>query len=838
MPSQNIDNQELMESSQETLTETKNLEKLKIGDLLVQQGLITSSQLDEALKIQKENKEYKPIGEVCANLRFISKDDLRNFLKKHNKRMNFGDLLIHMRLLTVEQLSEALELQKKNKKKLGKILIEKGFLNEFHLVDALSLQLSIPKILPNINLINKELLKGINSVFLKKNEVFPAYKEGDTLIVIMADPLDEVILNNLEIFFKCKIEPAIAPSSEIKKAIHLNFYSSNFEADIESNKEIKTKALVIGDTILSQDSGDRIINMVNFIFSDALMANASDIHIEPTEKVVSIRYRIDGMLQHRTDIPISFSQPLVSRIKILCNLDISEKRKHQDGRIEAKIMDKDITLRVSSYASLYGENIVIRILLRKGMLLDIENLYLSPINYKRYIKMLEYPSGIIMTTGPTGTGKTTTLYASLKYLNNRDKMIITVEDPIEYTIDGIVQGQINTKLGQTYSDFLKSMMRQDPDVIMIGEIRDIPAATAAIQAALTGHKILTTFHTDDTTGALLRLMDMGIDTFLISSTVVSVIAQRLVRCLCPKCKEPYEPVEELSSFNSIRDKDMKKYQFYRAKGCVDCTYTGYKDRIAIHELLVVNDAIRDAILSRKPSGQIRSIARQTAGLITLYEDGFYKASKGITSLAEIKRVGFYNESDDTIQRTVDELISLCEGVGQEFSETGLPVKKDKIVQEESHVVDSLNEDRKLTEQTPSSPTEQTPSRPKKEFSVNDQIENNLEEKSTPVVKPFKDEFLIDSKDKPLYNIRFEVDAIDKKSIKELFIVYQGLKKNTGNTISSDLLLDFIDFINNIVRRLKFSHGVNFVEFALYLKNGKVIIFAETLLSERNINRFL
>ncbi len=390
------------------------------------------------------------------------------------------------------------------------------------------------------------------------------------------------------------------------------------------------------------------------------MEGASDVHIEPLEKVLRVRYRIDGILIHKTDLPISMAPSLISRVKVLASLDISERRRHQDGRIEARVMGKEVDLRVSTYACIWGENVVIRLLFRKSALVDLDVLGFSPLNIKKVKKILESPSGIVLVTGPTGSGKTTTLYASLCYLNKMDKKIITVEDPVEYTIEGVVQGKLDSKLGLTHIDFLKSMMRQDPDVLMIGEIRDKIGVEAAIQAALTGHKVFSTFHTDDTTGALLRLMDMGIDTFLISSTVVSVIAQRLIRILCPVCKVPYEPGEDILSSYSIHPVNFKKYTFYKAGGCSTCNNTGYKGRTGIHELLIVNDAIRDAILARKPSGQIRPVARNSANLISMREDGFYKAAQGITSLEEVVRVVFYNESDAQEPRFADELVALCE----------------------------------------------------------------------------------------------------------------------------------------------------------------------------------
>ncbi|MFC1770231.1 GspE/PulE family protein, partial [Nitrospirota bacterium] len=386
---------------------------------------------------------------------------------------------------------------------------------------------------------------------------------------------------------------------------------------------------------------------------------ASDIHIEPQESKVRVRYRVDGILQHKTDLPSSMAAPLAARIKVICKLDIAEKRRHQDGRIEARVLNKEFDLRVSTYASMWGESIVIRVLSRSNAI-DLNVLGFTPHHLSIFKTILERPSGIILVTGPTGSGKTTTLYSSVAYLNEQNKKIITAEDPIEYTIDGITQGQLERKLDQTYTDFLKSMLRQDPDVLMIGEVRDKVAAEAVVEAALTGHKVLTTFHTDDTTGALLRLLDMGVETFLISSTVVSIIAQRLVRHLCPKCKKQYEPDEEVLSHYKLLRFNLDELTLYEPKGCLHCKYTGYKGRIAIHEILKLNDAIRDAILQRQTSHQIRGTARKKGNLISMREDGFYKAAQGLTSLEEVVRITARNEVDEQLPRTWDTLKILCE----------------------------------------------------------------------------------------------------------------------------------------------------------------------------------
>jgi type IV pilus assembly protein PilB len=595
-----------------------------------------------------------PLGEVCINLKFISRSDLRKLLRKYQANIQLGELLVNMGLIDEEQLEEALQHKEITGEKLGAVLLELGYVTEIGLVEAVSIQLGFPKILPSMALIDKTLLQGLSASFLKKNKSLPSFKEGDVLTVIMSDPLDNETIDLLQRHFQCDIEPAVATSDEIIKTINLYF------KDVEFGPDEMSKDLIIGDVALS-GKDDSVVEVVNFIITNAIAEEASDIHIEPQESKVSVKYRVDGILQHKTDLPASMGPSLTSRIKVLCKLDIAERRRHQDGRIEARVMNKEVDLRVSTYASLWGESIVIRILFRSTGMIDLNILGFTPYHLGLFKEILDRPSGIVLVTGPTGSGKTTTLYSSVAYLMEQNKKVITAEDPIEYTIDGITQGQLDKKLDVTYTDFLKAMLRQDPDVLMIGEVRDSVAAEAVVEAALTGHKVLTTFHTDDTTGALLRLLDMGVETFLISATVVSVIAQRLVRSLCAKCKKEYEPDEHvLDHFRLINLENLKGVTFWEAKGCHYCRYTGYRGRVAIHEVLKLNDAVRDAILMRQTSHQIRGTARTKSSLVSMREDGFYKATKGITTLEEVIRITARNEVDELTPRNFDDLKRLVE----------------------------------------------------------------------------------------------------------------------------------------------------------------------------------
>jgi Tfp pilus assembly pilus retraction ATPase PilT len=491
------------------------------------------------------------------------------------------------------------------------------------------------------------------------------------------------------------------------------------------------------------------------------------------------------------------------------------------------VQDKEIDLRTSVYASVYGENVVIRILHRRSELVDLDTLGLSPVNRVRYQQILDQPAGIILATGPTGSGKTTTLYASLDYLNDGEKAIITVEDPVEYTIEGVVQGQLIPKIGLTYPDFLKSMMRQDPDVIMVGEIRDKEAAAAVIQAALTGHKVLSTFHTDDTTGALLRLMDMGIDTFLISSTIVSVIAQRLVRVLCPHCRKPDVPEEGLLASFGVRDIDPDRYAFNRPVGCGKCGNTGFNGRTAIHELLCLNDPIRDAILARRTSSQIRQIARHEAKLISMREDGFFKATKGITSLEEVLRVVFYNESDQQSARKADDIVRYCKEVGPDGSvaagtreapkegakkgiEDSVPAAKSGSGKDTEDGVPRLE---------PGSGGDMEGSTPVAEAGSEKDDEGLLPATESGPSGPTGE----------VYRIRFETETIESEieRVEELFKAYQQTIERMGKSLGSSTFDDFVDFITPVTKNLE----SDYVEFCVFVEQDEVKILMEALVPD-------
>jgi len=643
--------------------------KLGLGEILVLEKVIEPEELDQLLDSQQ--RDHKPLGQICVERGLLSPYGLKHVLKKYHRRMRLGEVLLTMGLIGPQQLDQALEELGRSKKRLGEFLIERGLLSEEDLVMALSEQLDIPRVIPDLALIDVKLLEGVSHRFLSAHQALPAFKNPNGAItVIMTDPLREETLRDLELFFKCPILPALATKPEITDALRQIQEQTTLKGLVQPpDLEFKIqKDLMIDEGGLT-DNESRTISVVNYLISRAVRDGASDIHIEPQATRVRVRYRIDGVIHSKTDLPKDLGPSIASRIKALCSLDITERRRYQDGRIEAKINGRDYDLRISTYPSLYGENIVIRVLQRQTLLVTLEQLGFSLATRKQYTKLLNTPSGVFLVTGPTGSGKTTTLYASLTALTNRGLAVVTVEDPIEYAIEGVVQASYEAKLGLAHKDYIKAMMRQDPDVIMIGEIRDGETAESAIQVSLTGHKVFSTFHTDDTVGALIRLLDMGIEPYLVASTVTVVLSQRLVRVICRYCRREERPTPERLAAFGLRPEEIAGYPLFRGHGCPRCHQTGYKGRTAIHELLIVTDPIREGILGRKTSSEIRTIARSRAGLVSLREDGLFKAVKGMTTLDEIDRVVPQYNDEEAVRRSVAQLLELC-GDGQADGDRG------------------------------------------------------------------------------------------------------------------------------------------------------------------------
>lgn len=548
------------------------------------------------------------------------------------KNIRLGDLLLRAKKITDEQLQYALRLQKSNKKKLGETLEELKYVSEKDIMEVLQIQLGIPHINIDTHGIDSDAAILIKENFARENVLIPIKKTDTELVVAMGDPLNLIAIENIELITGMKVRSVIDTSKNIIRAINHVYSRKMVEKAVEDyRKEYINDDLDMDITSIDDLSNAPIVKMVNTMIMEAVGSGASDIHIEPYEKDLRVRYRIDGLLRevmnHRKDV----HKALVTRLKIMSDLDIAEKRVPQDGRVEVEIGSLDLDLRISTIPTIHGEKIVLRILDRNSFLKDKTQLGFSGHNYRRFENLLKEKNGIILATGPTGSGKSTTLYSIIKELNSEYKNIVTVEDPVEYRMDGINQIQVNQKVGINFATGLRSILRQDPDIIMIGEIRDHETAEIAIRAAITGHLVLSTLHTNNAPSSINRLLDMGIQPYLITSSLKGIIAQRLVKLICPKCKENYEASGDEKAILGISNSE--KLMLSRGVGCDYCNGTGYFGRKAIHEILIVNRAIRESIINGE-SEDVIGDKSQKSGLRTLLEDCRELVDEGITSLEE------------------------------------------------------------------------------------------------------------------------------------------------------------------------------------------------------------
>ena len=555
-----------------------------------------------------------------------------------------GDVLVEQGWITPEGLEDGLAAQAENGERLGQILVQQKKITEGELLEALSLQLGL-EVVESID--DKELrfdlVEKLPIQYLKKHLIFPFQTEQGTLRMAVNDPLDLEVLDDLRILYGAdEIKPVLVPAREIVSAINRTYGQANDTAeqiiqDMDQGEESHHlfTELEEGGDLLDETSEAPIIKLVNHVFGQAVKSQASDIHIEPYQQHLQVRFRLDGVLHNVLSPPRRLHAAIVSRIKVMARLDIAEKRLPQDGRMEVKIGERLVDVRVSCLPTAFGERVVLRLLEKSGKLLSLEEIGMTPAALAEMKRLLQLSHGIILVTGPTGSGKTTTLYAALSHINSPDKNILTIEDPIEYQLDGIGQMQVNPKINLTFASGLRSMVRQDPDVILVGEIRDRETADIAIHAALTGHLVFSTLHTNDAASAVTRLTDMDIEPFLVSSAVQAIIAQRLVRLLCPHCKEPYEPEEAQWSELGLT-KDVAG-PIFRAKGCEKCLETGYRGRSGIYEFLRMTESIKGLVLQTSDSNQISKAAR-AEGMVNLREDGIQKVIEGKTTISEVLRV--------------------------------------------------------------------------------------------------------------------------------------------------------------------------------------------------------
>lgn len=560
------------------------------------------------------------------------------------KKHLLGEILREKGLITQEQLDKALSAQRSEGKLLGKILVEKGYASEEDILSVLSVQLGMKEVDLSQIKIPKELLNRVPSSIAKAYKIVPVRMEGNILVVAMGDPMNVQILDDLRFMLDCEVKGLRSNEEEVNDAIE-KFYGVQAESIEDLLKEVeatvtsgKEEDKGITDLAALEEMARQlpIVKLVNLVLIQAIKDRASDIHFEPFEDQFKIRYRVDGILYEMLPPPKHFAIPVTTRIKVMAQMDIAERRKPQDGRIALHMGGNEIDMRVSTLPTLFGESVVMRVLDKSVLRHSLDELGFQKSDLEKLRKIIRKPNGIVLVTGPTGCGKTTTLYAALMELNSIDVKIITTEEPVEYDVEGIIQVSINTSIGLTFDRCLRSILRQDPDIILVGEVRDLPTAEMSIHSSLTGHLVFSTLHTNDAPSTITRLLDMGVESYLIASTLEAIISQRLVRMLCQQCKEEYTPTEERLKKLGVSSEEAKNIKFYKEKGCPACNNIGFVGRIGLFEIMLLNDEIRGLIGEKAITGKIKNAALKL-GMKTLRDDGINKVRKGVTTIEEVIR---------------------------------------------------------------------------------------------------------------------------------------------------------------------------------------------------------
>ncbi len=569
-----------------------------------------------------------------------------------------GQLLKEMELVTEGQIQEALGIQREKGGALGRILIDLGYVSEEEMLLALGAQVGMEVVNLDEIKIAKDVVEKVSPTMAKVYKVIPIKFENNVLTVAMADPLNVSVLDDLRFMLGCELQGAVSNEDAVNRAIE-QYYAGATETVEDILKEMKDvakesmdltgwspmgkgeTAAVNIDSVEAMANSAPVVKLLNLILLQAIKDQSSDIHFEPFENEFKVRYRVDGVLYEMMPPPLHLAIALISRIKVMSNLDISETRMPQDGRIMLSIGGKPVDLRVSTLPTMFGESVVMRVLDRSVVSLDIDNVGLREDEMKLTKQLISLPNGIIIVTGPTGSGKTTTLYSALNSANEIIWKIITTEDPVEYDLEGIMQCQINEEVGVTYSACLRSILRQDPDIILVGEIRDLETAQIAVEASLTGHMVFSTLHTNDAPAAITRLLDLGVEPFLISATIEGIIAQRLVRKICVKCKEEIEPTEEMLLELALKPGDVEGKRFCIGRGCQNCNNTGYRGRMAIFEIMLCTERVKNSVMDNASTDAIRVISREQ-GMRTLREAGLLAIFDGKTTIEEVVRETQFN----------------------------------------------------------------------------------------------------------------------------------------------------------------------------------------------------
>lgn len=606
----------------------QNIAREPVGHIartLEARGVISRDQLDYALRVQDKLSEPRPLLHVLKELKYVTDREIRETLRQEQVSMRLGDLLLELGVTSGAALNTAVRIQQEEveqggeKRRIGEILITNHLIDQKKLISTLSLQLGFPHEDPQLARVDKALFQKLSTSWCMDKALIPLREEDGRVLVAFADPLDREVIADTEEMLNRPIRPAIAGREAILEAIR------------QVGHEIQ-----VGSAGHSDEKS--IVGIANTILITAIQEDASDVHVEPMRDRLRVRFRLDGVMIHYRDYPREIALPLISRIKVMCGADIAEKRRHQDGRLLFSHSGVRMDMRVSFYITVFGEKVVLRLLKKQGQLLDIGEIGMTPSMVTRLRnEALGSPSGVVMVTGPTGSGKSSTVYSCIHHLNSPQVAIITAEDPVEYMLDGIAQCSINPGIGLTFEETLRHIVRQDPDIVVIGEVRDHFSARTCIETALTGHKVLTTFHTEDTVGALIRLLNMDIEPFLVASTLVCVVSQRLLSRICPYCSTPTRPSNTELRLLGITGNELKGGDFHRGEGCPHCRHTGYSGRIGVFEMLMMNDSVRDAVLERRTSHALRRTCFKAHEFMTLLEDGLLKASRGVTTVSEVLR---------------------------------------------------------------------------------------------------------------------------------------------------------------------------------------------------------
>ena len=557
-----------------------------------------------------------------------------------------GELLVKASKLGQRELDQALLAQQEIGDRLGRVLMRLGLVSELDVARALAAQLGVELVETAAFPARPLFVLGLEPHYLLAHAVLPLRIDGDELHVAMANPQDRMLAKAIELASGLRVRPCVGLESELQAAL-ARLYASQLAAP-DDEDEVALEGLEDTEAVGADSdfvehlrdlaSEAPIIGLVNQLIARVIDLRASDIHVEPFESGLSLRYRVDGVLRQEEVVPLGAAAAVTSRIKLLASLNIAERRLPQDGRIRTRVKGHELDLRVSTLPTVHGESVVMRVLDRASIRLALEDMGFAEDNLARFNELLRHPHGIVLVTGPTGSGKTTTLYAALAKIDAGALKILTVEDPVEYQLEGVNQVQVHSQIGLTFASALRSILRQDPDIIMIGEMRDTETAQIAVQSALTGHLVLSTLHTNTAAAAITRLDDMGVPRYLITSTVNGVLAQRLLRCLCSQCREPHALSEaELRQYGLAAFMPRGAREIYRARGCPACKQTGYLGRTSIHELFVLGEEARQAVLGGADAATLHAVARR-AGMLTLYEDGLRKVAAGVTSIDEVLRV--------------------------------------------------------------------------------------------------------------------------------------------------------------------------------------------------------